>query len=235
MTVNAAEHPGQETDSGRQKRLVVEAKKNWPTCRASDAEHGGPNQRDSSGAPALPSAVNWTTPTREDCRENPATLRPSRIATGRKTDYLSRQVQWPTPRSGKVTDETEEAWTARQEAGGVSTPPLTLAVKMNWATPKSATSGPDDLVTQVAKGWPTPASRDVKGCYVTLERKDGKMRGDLLPDAVRLAGPPAPENPSTTGNRPGQLNPDWVATLMGYPPDWCHLPAETLSRLMATR
>jgi len=41
---------------------------------------------------------------------------------------------WPTPRSGKTTDETEESWTARRDAGKVSTPPLTLAVKM-WPTP----------------------------------------------------------------------------------------------------
>lgn len=30
----------------------------WPTLRSSDADHGGPNQRDSSGAYALPGAVH---------------------------------------------------------------------------------------------------------------------------------------------------------------------------------
>lgn len=36
----------------------------WMTPRASDAEHGGPNQRDSAGNPALPSqASQWATPT----------------------------------------------------------------------------------------------------------------------------------------------------------------------------
>lgn len=34
--------------------------------------------------------------------------------------------------------------------------------------------------------WPTVSARDWKGCYQTLERKDGKLRGDLLPDAVRI-------------------------------------------------
>ena len=35
----------------------------WPTPRASDAEHGGPNQRDSQGNYALPGAVaHWPTP-----------------------------------------------------------------------------------------------------------------------------------------------------------------------------
>ena len=35
----------------------------FPTPRASDAEHGGPNQRDSKGNYALPGAVaHWPTP-----------------------------------------------------------------------------------------------------------------------------------------------------------------------------
>lgn len=40
------------------------AVKMWPTPRSSDAEHGGPNQRDSKGKPALPSAAArmWPTP-----------------------------------------------------------------------------------------------------------------------------------------------------------------------------
>jgi hypothetical protein len=35
---------------------------------------------------------NWTTPNQMDASIAKATLRPSRIATGRKTDYLARQV-----------------------------------------------------------------------------------------------------------------------------------------------
>lgn len=37
-----------------------------------------------------------------------------------------------------------------------------------------------------SSSWPTVSARDWKGCYQTLERKDGKFRGDLLPDAVRI-------------------------------------------------
>ena len=37
-----------------------------------------------------------------------------------------------------------------------------------------------------SSSWPTSSARDWKGCYTTLQRKDGKMRGDLLPDAVNL-------------------------------------------------
>lgn len=44
------------------------AAKAWPTVRASDGAHGGPNQRDSSGSQGLPSAVckAWTTPIAAD-------------------------------------------------------------------------------------------------------------------------------------------------------------------------
>ncbi len=52
--------------------------------------------------------------------------------------------------------------------------------------------------------WPTSSARDWKGCYTTLQRKDGKMRGDLLPDAVNIEemhGPPVPASSSTDGSR----------------------------------
>ena len=42
---------------------------------------------------------SWTTPTVVDASAMSPNLRPSRIATGRKTDYLARQVQWATPQS----------------------------------------------------------------------------------------------------------------------------------------
>jgi hypothetical protein len=38
-----------------------------------------------------------------------------------------------------------------------------------------------------SSSWPTATARDYKGCYKTLVRKDGKKRGDLLPDAVNIA------------------------------------------------
>ncbi len=43
---------------------------------------------------------SWTTPTVVDASAMSPNLRPSRIATGRKTDYLARQVQWATPNAG---------------------------------------------------------------------------------------------------------------------------------------
>jgi hypothetical protein len=69
---------------------------NWPTARAEDAESAGnhPDATDSlTGA-----TRNWTTPCAGDDTTT-ATLRQSRIDTGRTTEYLSRQaMNWGTPR-----------------------------------------------------------------------------------------------------------------------------------------
>jgi DNA (cytosine-5)-methyltransferase 1 len=52
---------------------------------------------------------------------------------------------------------------------------------------------------------------------------------------VAHAGLPDPASPSTNGRPRGSLNSRWVAQLMGYPPDWCELPTDTLSALTVTR
>jgi len=66
-----------------------------------------------------------------------------------------------------------------------------------------------------SSSWPTSSARDWKGCYKTLQRKDGKMRGDLLPDAVNLeekSGLPVQANPNTHGNRPESWETPTVST-----------------------
>ena len=72
--------------------------------------------------------------------------------------------------------------------------------------------------------FPTPTTRDYKGGYTTesLTRKDGKSRAmDALPNAV-LDGKGVE---TSTG---GQLNPEWVEWLMGWPIGWTDLkPLET--------
>jgi len=155
--------------------------------------------------------------------------------TGRMAQIgLSQQIvlrgMWPTPRTGKTTDEKSESWLARNAKGDVSTPPLSLAVK-----------------------WPTPQERDGKG--VSQRFHLGDTHG-CLPNAV-LGGTktrrtfPTPQtmdaltkirpvtyrgnSPRITSNRGiegqaglrdvagGQLNPDWVEWLMGWPIGWTAL------------
>ena len=96
-----------------------------------------------------------------------------------------------------------------------------------------------------AEMWPTSTTRDWKGSYTqeAMTRKDGKTRDDLLPtvaemhngtqperpadlwttatvdDANCQTGPPPSSNAEPTASR-GQLNPDFVCWLMGYPAGW---------------
>lgn len=83
--------------------------------------------------------------------------------------------------------------------------------------------------------WPTPTQRDYKGSnsmeHLTRERKPGNANHTTqLCNAVKLYTTPcaADSEGSTGGNNHrslrtdagGQLNPDWVEWLMGFPPGW---------------
>jgi site-specific DNA-cytosine methylase len=138
---------------------------------------------------------NWPVVTVMDASGMGPEPRPSRAATNRKTEYLARMVQWPTPTAPRPHD-TET--TAGQYFPSQNQKDLVWAACM----------------------WPTPAARDYRSPYAEtgLIRKDGKPRLDLLPDAVRYEvlfcrkatqrgsgpssphGPPGPENPSGGGN-----------------------------------
>ena len=66
------------------------------------------------------------------------------------------------------------------------------------------------------QAWPTPMARD---------HKDGDATYDV-PTNGHL-GRAVPRDPTS---RPGQLNPDWVEMLMGFPIGWtASEPLETLS------
>jgi hypothetical protein len=58
-----------------------------------------------------------------------------------------------------------------------------------------------------ASSWPTATARDHKGCYKTLVRKDGKPRGDLLPDAVNIAEQNHENWPTPRAGNPGSRKP----------------------------
>jgi hypothetical protein len=93
----------------------VQLVKEWPTIRASDAEHGGPNQRGSKGDLMLPSAVQrpeslWLTP---DVPNGGRSPKMETTITGKKADGSKAQVglanqvkilevqkDWPTPVHG---------------------------------------------------------------------------------------------------------------------------------------
>lgn len=130
------------------------------------------------------------------------------------TGYGSSE-NWPTPRAGKTTDENEETWQKRKDAGKVCTPPLTLAVKM-WPTHGSAKAGNDVTLTcsgdgrqkpnklgwAVAQTFATPQARDFR--TGGADRWDNPARSRNLNDQVaRLAMWPTPHGFSPDGKSNG--------------------------------
>ena len=71
-----------------------------------------------------------------------------------------------------------------------------------------------NLADQV-RMWPTPTTRDHKGGYQGGRIRNGKVSMDTLDVAVQHT-----DNQQKTG---GQLNPQWVEWLMGYPEGWTDL------------
>ena len=140
-------------------------------------------------------------------------------------DTLTAFVRLPTPRHGKTTDETEEAWQKRHEDGKVATRPLTLAVKRlptmtnSMATPAdreqakfSGSSGKRPSY-QDCKRAPTACANDWKG-----SAKEGQRRGQLTDPAMGII--PAG----------GQLNPEWEDWFMGWPIGWTDVRRSGMDR-----
>lgn len=188
-----------------------------PTVTATLGEHGGPNQRDSSGRPGLQMAAEmWPTPR---AKEDGA----YQYSKGDKTKpvpTLSGAVKlWPTPvvpnggRSVKSVTDWRSERTAYQNDRKVQVD-LNAAVGM-WPTPRSnAGTGPckhgeggPDLQSTVM--WSTPAAQDAKNS--TFPESQGK-RDTLIGDLMR-----------SEKTSDGQLNPAWVTRLMGFPDGWLDL------------
>lgn len=111
----------------------------------------------------------WSTPCTGDIFTKKAALRPSRIATGRKTDYLARQVlMWPTP--------------TKSDGGG--------------GPGCSGRDGGENLRTAV-QSFPTPRANDWKG-GLPANTKSKRAECDFyLPDKVnKLEGGSGQLNPA---------------------------------------
>lgn len=114
---------------------------------------------------------------------------------------------WPTPTCDSAAERTK-----RYAQGGM---PLTAAIRL-WPTPtvcgnynrKGASSTSGDGLATAVKMWPTPcasASASKGSSPAALTRKDGKSRSNDRIDHAVMA------------SDGGQLNPEWVEWLMGWP------------------
>jgi DNA (cytosine-5)-methyltransferase 1 len=129
---------------------------------------------------------------------------------------------------------------------GMSARPINETECGSWLTPTVQDSNKatkrwredrqNNLTAQVfnQKMWPTPATRDYKGGHSpsALIRQDGKSRMDILPNVVAYGGlttQQKQEMNQVSSERAQQLNPSWVAWLMGFPIGWESLkPLATL-------
>lgn len=158
----------------------------WPTPTATMADHGGPNQRDSSGRPSLcMAAMMWQTPNVPNGgRVNPPEMSPAgKMPDGRKRQVgLEHQVKmvegglWPTVRA--------------KESG-------------NYQYSRGNHNNPTPTLSGAVSMWPTPINTDWKnrGCQDYRKNREFQLQTAVI----------------------GQLNPDWVETLMGFPVGWTDL------------
>tara|TARA_R110002020_G_scaffold222805_1_gene431723 strand:+ start:216 stop:917 length:702 start_codon:yes stop_codon:yes gene_type:complete len=191
----------------------------------------------------------WRTPNRRDYKG--AADPEKRMAKGQQV-HLNDQVKFPTPTANEdaagtpdgkmqwmLTHAVKSGFPTRQQyeerkagnASDVGSPSSEDASTiMENGSAQTAGSGhipsttisPKDASPAVPQMFPTPTSRDWKdgpGMSLTSTNPDGSVRrrDDLLPRRLFAQG--------CTG---GQLNPDWVEWLMGWPIGWTSM--EPLNR-----
>lgn len=91
---------GNGKDRGENRSRIEDQVHQWPTARAGDGKHGGPNQRDGSGSAHLSSAVLWPTASARDYKDTPGMSPEATNPDGSRrdrTDRLPMAVYWMTP------------------------------------------------------------------------------------------------------------------------------------------
>lgn len=185
----------------------------WATPSASDSvgSHGGGQGRSLRTDISNLKKGIWPTPQARDYRsaDDPSSPRVARKAEQGWSTNLNDAVKlWPTPRANKVGGKSSEGWS----------PTLEQSVKM-WPTPRANDAekrgnidpqDPRNGLPAAVKLWPTP------------QASDNRDRGNLSNPAIRKrieSGKQVNLSMCVSENS-GQLNPDWVECLMGFPIGW---------------
>lgn len=150
--------------------------------------------------------------------------------------------EWPTPTVAEGKGPTRGA----NAQGGM---PLSQVVRGEWSTPKMSDGDRGDcpserarrspsLVSQARMDWPTPTvcgNDNRKGASPTPGDGLGTVvRADWATPTVNAAknatAPPSQSDRNSEdvavqagASKTAPLSPMWVATLMGFPADWCDM------------
>lgn len=136
--------------------------------------------------------------------------------------------QWPTPHGMSNEDKDRPNGPTGNELGRAVT-------REQWPTPTASPhqanrNGHSPPSHGVSRGMTLAGVVGDLATWPTPKASDGRPKGNggtrNSPGLDQLArsgelGPPAPDSLSTNGKPRGSLNSRWVASLMGYPPDWC--------------
>jgi len=128
---------------------------------------------------------------------------------------------WPTitvhGNHNKPGSSKNAGWGLSSAAKQWPTPTATLGSKGGRITPRKGREGGTLIEAVSARTWPTPVASASKGSsQAALKRKSGADRSKARLDHAVMA------------SDGGQLNPEWVEWLMGWPIGWTELkPLET--------
>lgn len=161
----------------------------------------------------------WQTPVADD-----AVNRSAGKWNSRGEPKLSAQVKlWPTPKANDAEkrgnfDVTNPRNGLPAAVKAWPTPTSSLGTKGGRVTPRKGREGGTLIEAIAARKWPTPQASDAtKWSNQSLAERKEKGQQIRLPTMV-----------SPDGGAGGQLNPDWVEWLMGWPIGWSDLkPLET--------
>lgn len=104
--------------------------------------------------------ASWVSRLRQDCSRR-------RNAARRTSASASSSSAWPTASADFLTGDTKESYEAR-------------AARLKAKHKGRTGNGAGMTLSTAAQIWPTPTANDFKGSGPTLQRSDGKMRGDRL-------------------------------------------------------
>lgn len=117
-----------------------------------------------------------------------------------------------------------------------------LAERIEYSATWRESATPARRSWWVLETWEPRIGEDESLLWPTPMASDGRTKGiggfrNTLPLAylAKTGGLRDADDPKKPGSPRDICNSRWVASLMGFPPDWCELPTDTLSGLTETR